>query len=125
MLRDSGLDPSQPREPLFSSIIAEDEPDDSSKDRIPVGFACYYYTYSTWQGRTLYMMALYVRDSHRKKGVGKLLIAELARHAKEIGCKRLEFHANKNSQATKYYQNLGAIDLTALEEWHLFKFQLE
>lgn len=123
MFRDSGLDPTQPRQPLFHTIIAEDESNDSSNNHFPVGFAYYYYTYSTWEGRTLYLMALYVKDSHRKKGVGKLLIAKLAHHAKEIGCRRVDLHVNKNSPSTKYYQNLGAIDLTTVEDWHLFKFQ--
>lgn len=116
MFRDSGLDPSQPREPLFHSIIVED-------NRFPIGFAYYSYAHSSFEGKTLYLMDLYVKESHREKGVGKLMIAELARHAKETGCRCVIFYVNKNSPATKYYQNLGAVDLTTLKDYHLFKFE--
>lgn len=122
MLRDCGLDPTQPQESLFNSIIAEETSGNSTHEPIPIGFASYFYAYSTWEGRSLYLMSLFVKDTHRKNGVGELLIKELARHAKELGCKCINFHVNNRSPAPKFYQKLGAVDITKTESWNLYQF---
>ena len=38
-----------------------------------VGFVLYFYTYSTWEGRSVYMEDLYVTPAHRGQGIGKKL----------------------------------------------------
>ena len=53
-----------------------------------VGFAFFYFAYSTWEGRVLYLEDLYVRESERGKGAGKAVMKTLARVAKGCGCKR-------------------------------------
>ena len=48
----------------------------------PVGFALYFFSYSTWQGLPgLYLEDLYVMPEHRKRGAGKALFRTLARIA--------------------------------------------
>lgn len=118
MIRDSGLDPDQPQAPLFRSFIAEEVLDGSAHH--PVGFASVFNTYSTWDGKTLYLMLLYVKESHRKSGVGKQLLVHLVRYAKETGCNRFDFHVNKNNTSTEFYKSLGAVDLTEAEQWLLY-----
>src|SRR5665648_1240075 len=39
-----------------------------------VGYATYFFSYFTWTGKSLYMDDLYVRESYRGAGIGKLLI---------------------------------------------------
>lgn len=117
MIRDSGLDPNQPQAPLFRTFLAEEKLNSST---IPVGFASVFNTYSTWAGKALFLMCLYVKESHRNTGVGKQIIVDLMRYAKETGCTRFDLHVNKKNPSTKFYKNLGAVDLTETEDWLLY-----
>ncbi len=57
-----------------------------------IGFAVYFYNYSTWQGRKgLYLEDLYVSPKHRGLGAGKFLLRHLAQVAVEEGCGRFEW----------------------------------
>src|SRR5262249_20156051 len=83
------------REPQAAIVTAEDILRDgfSADDRkfwvliaewngAPVGFAFYFFNYSTWLGRPgLYLEDLFVRPSARGKGIGKALLARLAQIA--------------------------------------------
>lgn len=79
--------------------------------RLPsaVGFTLCCYSFS-WDGRTIYMRNIFVNDSHRSKGVGKLIFNAVVRHAKEIDCNRIELHVNKNNPARRFYERIGAIN---------------
>src|SRR5207237_7673730 len=71
------------QEPKFRVVIAEWEGQ-------PAGFALFFYNYSTWQGRPgLYLEDLFVRPVFRGQGIGKALLAYLARVAVDEGCGRL------------------------------------
>ena len=57
-----------------------------------VGFAVYFFNYSTWQGRHgLYLEDLYVSPEHRGKGAGMALLRQLARIAVDHDCGRFEW----------------------------------
>ena len=61
--------------PLFYAAIAEVEENDLITNDgegkwKPVGFAIYFYTFSTWEGVTLYLEDLFVKDEVRGMGVG-------------------------------------------------------
>lgn len=86
-----------------------------------IGYALCFYTYSTWQGRTLFMEDLYVRPAHRKSGIGKLLIGNVIKHAQETNCSRCEFHVLDWNPAREFYEKLNAIDLTTTEGWHHYR----
>lgn len=88
--------------------------------RLPtaIGFTLCSYTFS-WEGRTIYMRNILVQDSHRSKGVGKLIFHAVMRHATEIGCNRIELHVNKDNPARKFYEDLGAIN-AAEKEGHVY-----
>lgn len=59
---------------------------------IPVGFAFYFYNYSTFAGRpSLYLEDLFVLPEHRGKGIGRALLAHLACVAVEQNCSRFEW----------------------------------
>lgn len=52
-----------------------------SESSVPelIGYALYFYTYSTWEGRMLYMDDLYVCPEYRGEGVGSRLWKTVAK----------------------------------------------
>jgi GNAT superfamily N-acetyltransferase len=82
----------------------------ASLDSKPVGFAVYFYNFSTFLGRPgLYLEDLYVRPAARGLGIGHKLLARLARLAVERGCGRMEWAVlDWNEPAIRFYRKLGA-----------------
>ena len=76
----------------------------------PVGFAIYFFNYSTWQGRHgLYLEDLYVSPEQRGRGAGKALLRHLARIAVAQDCGRFEWSVlDWNTPSIKFYDSLGA-----------------
>jgi GNAT superfamily N-acetyltransferase len=76
----------------------------------PVGFALYFFTYSTFLARpTLYLEDLFVLPDERGTGAGKALLRALARIAVRRGCGRLEWAVlDWNRPAIGFYKRLGA-----------------
>lgn len=85
-------------------------------DGAPVGFALWFYTFSTFKGRHgLYLEDLYVSPASRGVGVGKALLAHLARRCVDEGLGRLEWAVlDWNAPAIAFYESLGSV---ALEDW--------
>lgn len=96
-------------EPKFRCIIAEREGE-------PVGFALYFFNYSTWQGRPgLYVEDVFVRPDHRGRGIGKALFKHLAQTAVRENCGRFQWQVlDWNQPAIDFYKSLGAQFMT---EW--------
>jgi GNAT superfamily N-acetyltransferase len=80
------------------------------ESRRPVGFALYFFTYSTFLARpTLYLEDLFVVPDARGHGAGKALLVELARIAVRRGCGRMEWTVlDWNTPAIGFYERLGA-----------------
>ena len=76
----------------------------------PVGFAVYFFNYSTWQGRHgLYLEDLYVSPEHRGRGAGKALLRHLAQLAVARDCGRFEWSVlDWNTPSIAFYDSLGA-----------------
>ncbi|QCZ94051.1 GNAT family N-acetyltransferase [Salinimonas iocasae] len=79
-------------------------------DGQPVGFAVYFYNYSTWQGQNgLYLEDLFVSTDERGKGAGTALLKYLAQHAVENNCGRFEWSVlDWNKPAIDFYESIGA-----------------
>jgi GNAT superfamily N-acetyltransferase len=75
-----------------------------------VGFAVYFFNYSTWQGKNgLYLEDLYVSPEHRGAGAGKALLQYLAREAVALNCGRFEWSVlDWNTPAIEFYESIGA-----------------
>lgn len=75
-----------------------------------IGYAVYFYSYSTWLGRNgIYLEDLYITPGQRGSGSGKQLLRHIAREAFEQGCGRLEWSVlDWNEPAIQFYQSLGA-----------------
>lgn len=99
--------------PYAEAVIAEDA-------EKPIGFALFFHTFSTFLARPgLYLEDLFVLADHRGKGVGRALLAHLARLAVERGCGRLEWAVlNWNQDAIRFYERLGA---KPNSEWTVYR----
>jgi GNAT superfamily N-acetyltransferase len=75
-----------------------------------VGFALYFFNYSTWQGRPgLYLEDLFVRAEQRGRGIGTALLRRLAQIAVEENCGRMVWQVlHWNEPAIHFYESLGA-----------------
>jgi GNAT superfamily N-acetyltransferase len=91
------------KRPYFETLIAR-------RGGRPVGFALYFFTFSTFLARpTLYLEDLFVLPEERGQGAGKALLAALARLAVRRGCGRLEWAVlDWNRPAIGFYKRLGA-----------------
>jgi GNAT superfamily N-acetyltransferase len=76
----------------------------------PAGFALWFYSVSTFEGRHgLYLEDLYVRPGLRGGGIGKALLAHLARRCAAEGLARLEWSVlDWNVPAITFYDSIGA-----------------
>lgn len=81
-----------------------------SIDNSPVGFALYFFNYSTWTGKFgLFLEDLYIAPEHRGSGAGKALLKHLAQIALDSDCGRFEWNVlDWNEPAIKFYQSFGA-----------------
>ena len=89
-------------------------------DDKPVGYAVYFFNYSTWLGKLgIYLEDLYVSQSMRGFGAGKALLRELARIAVERDCGRLEWSVlDWNTPAIDFYESFGA---KPQDEWTVYR----
>jgi GNAT superfamily N-acetyltransferase len=80
------------------------------------GFALWFYNFSTFRGRHgIYLEDLFVRPAFRGRGIGRALLAGLARRCEHEGLARLEWSVlDWNEPALAFYRTLGA---QAMEEW--------
>ncbi|MBA3486237.1 MAG: GNAT family N-acetyltransferase, partial [Lysobacter sp.] len=82
----------------------------------PAGFALFFHNFSTFLGkRGLYLEDLYVRPAFRGMGLGRHLMASLAKIAVQRDCGRFEWSVlDWNAPAIGFYRSLGA---SGLDEW--------
>ena len=104
----------------FNALLAEHQ--DKSDIKF-LGFALYFFTFSTFAGKpTLYLEDLFVLPEYRKQGIGKALLKELARIAIQHDCGRMEWAVlNWNEPAIRFFRSMGAYPLT---EWTGFRLLL-
>src|SRR6266498_5714107 len=90
------------------------------EEESPVGFAVYFYNFSTWLGRPgLYLEDLFVKPDKRGKGYGRALLVDLAKIARDRDCGRMEWAVlDWNEPAIKFYRALGA---KPMDEWTVFR----
>lgn len=84
----------------------------------PIGFALFFHNFSTFLGRRgLYLEDLFVVPEWRGRGIGRELLAHLARLAVERDCGRMEWSVlDWNDSAVGFYQRLGA---RVMEDWRI------
>ena len=99
--------------PVAEVVIAE-------HNEKAVGFAVFFASYSTWEGRPgLYLEDLFVRPEARGLGIGRQLLEYLARLTVERGWARLEWRVlDWNEPSIAFYKKLGA---EPLDDWTVFR----
>lgn len=100
----------------FHCFVAE-------KDGEIVGMALYFIAYFTWVGKSLYLDDLYVKQELRGQGIGKLLLKEIFKVARDENCKRLRWQVLEwNTPAVEFYKSIKAnIDT----EWYNCDFGVD
>ncbi|MFA6922703.1 MAG: GNAT family N-acetyltransferase [Bacteroidales bacterium] len=74
-----------------------------------VGMAFYFYSYSTWKGKCVYLEDIIVKQQYRRYGIGKKLFEEVIEKSKEIGAKRMQWQVlNWNTPAINFYKKYDA-----------------
>ena len=94
--------------PVYGFFVAEDRHE-------IVGLSLYYFRYSTWKGKRLYLEDIIVTENQRGKGLGKLLFERTMRFSLEQGCSGMMWQVlNWNKPAIDFYKKYQArLD----EEW--------
>jgi len=93
-------------------------------DEAVVGFALWHLTFSTWRGTAgIWLEDLFVRPAARGTGLGRALLAELARTCTARGYSRLAWWVlDWNEPAVGFYRSLGA---APQDEWTTFRLDGE
>ncbi|AAM35365.1 GNAT family N-acetyltransferase [Xanthomonas citri pv. citri] len=94
------------------------------QDGQALGFAVYFFNYSTWLGRNgLYLEDLFVRPEARGKGAGLALLRHLAQLAVQRGCGRFEWSVlDWNQPAIDFYKAVGA---RPMDGWTVYRLDGE
>lgn len=88
--------------PIYSFILAEDPSG-------IIGASIYYYRYSTWKGKRLYLEDLIVTEAKRGVGAGKLLFEETIRIGKQTQCSGMMWQVlDWNEPAINFYKKYQA-----------------
>ncbi|AEL25400.1 GNAT family N-acetyltransferase [Cyclobacterium marinum] len=100
MMEKDGFGP----QPVFGFYVLEKE----DTQRI-IGTAIYYYRYSTWKGKRLYLEDYIVTEKERGKGAGKLLFERVMAKSLEEGCTGMMWQVlDWNEPAIRFYKKYSA-----------------
>jgi GNAT superfamily N-acetyltransferase len=88
--------------PIYGFFIAE-------RDNDIVGLSLYYYRYSTWKGKRLYLEDIIVTEKERGKGIGKMLFERTMKFAVEEKCTGMMWQVlDWNKSAIDFYKKYNA-----------------
>lgn len=91
------------KEGFYRALVAED----AGK---VIGMALYYFSYSTWKGRMLYLEDFVLDPAYRRQGIGQQLWDALKEVGRDKGCKLLKWQiVDTNKEAMKFYHAQDAI----------------
>ncbi|MBT6837099.1 MAG: GNAT family N-acetyltransferase [Bacteroidetes bacterium] len=97
-------------QPMYEVILAE-----SDEEEI-IGMSFYYYAYSTWKGKCLYLEDIIVKEEFRGKGIGKQLFDATVLKAKEVKAKRMMWQVlDWNTPAIEFYKQKYKAEISS--EW--------
>lgn len=95
--------------PFYGFFVAEDE-------KQIIGLSLYYWRYSTWKGKRLWLEDIIVTQSERGRGVGKMLFDRTLQHTLDEGCSGMMWQVlDWNEPAINFYKKYGS-KISA--EWH-------
>lgn len=88
--------------PLYHLLVASD-------GMVIYGMALYFYSYSTWKGRCIYLEDIVVKELYRRRGIGRQLFEALVDEARKFGAQRLQWQVlDWNEPAINFYKKIEA-----------------
>ncbi|XP_076311316.1 thialysine N-epsilon-acetyltransferase-like [Tachypleus tridentatus] len=107
------------KKPFYYCFVAELNKEELNSGI--VGYVLYFFSYSTWEGRSIDVQDLYVSLQYRGRGIGSALQKRMAQEGIQNGCCRLNFTMLKQDMSSvQFYKEQGVIDLTETEGWDIF-----
>jgi GNAT superfamily N-acetyltransferase len=95
-------------QPKFRSLIAE-------WDGEAVGYALFFGFYSSCKGPGIFLEDLFVREAFRGRGIGRALLSQVARIARQEGSYAVRWEVLRwNEPAIRFYKSLGG---QFFDEW--------
>jgi diamine N-acetyltransferase len=90
----------------------------------PAGFSVWFLNFSTFRGRHgIYVEDLFVRPAFRVKGIGKALMARLAKRCVDEGWARIEWAVlDWNAPSIAFYKSIGP---QVMDEWRICRLSGE
>ncbi len=90
------------KNPIYGFFVAE-------QNGTIIGISLYYWRYSTWKGKRLYLEDIIVTENERGKGAGKLLFDRTMEKALEENCTGMMWQVLEwNEPAIKFYKKYGS-----------------
>ena len=88
--------------PIYGFFVAE-------ANQVIIGISIYYWRYSTWKGKRLYLEDIVVSEKERGNGAGKLLFDRTMQHSLDEGCTGMMWQVLEwNEPAINFYKKYGA-----------------
>lgn len=88
--------------PVYGFFVAEQE-------GVIVGISLYYWRYSTWKGKRLYLEDIIVTEEKRGLGIGKKLFDRTMQHTLDEHCTGMMWQVlDWNEPAINFYKKYGA-----------------
>ncbi|XP_041365095.1 thialysine N-epsilon-acetyltransferase-like, partial [Gigantopelta aegis] len=112
-------------EKWFHCLVVEPVPAEQTQKKTPrlIGYILWYYTYM-WNGRTMYVGDIYVREKWRARGVGSALWKQAGKMGYEMGCRNMVWTCLKdNKSAMCFYEKLGGVNLTTTQGWNTYRME--
>jgi GNAT superfamily N-acetyltransferase len=103
--------------PVFHVFVVEHANVNGQKS--VVGMALYFFQYSTWEGKVLFLEDLYITPECRGHGMGKKLLVTLAQEAQKQNCKRFQWQVLFwNEPSIEFYKSTGAKEMS---DWRIYR----
>ncbi|MGB1243011.1 MAG: GNAT family N-acetyltransferase [Chitinophagales bacterium] len=105
--------------PVYKLHVTEITPN-NGKPTI-VGIALFYFAYSTWKGKMVYLEDLVVSQAYRRQGIGEQLIESVFQFARDENANQVRWHVlDWNEPAIRFYEKL---EVKMEEEWVTCKLE--
>ncbi len=106
-------------QPIYKLHVAEVI--NSEGNQVIAGIALFYFAYSTWKGKMVYLEDLVVSQNYRRLGIGEQLIESVFQFARDENANQVRWHVlDWNEPAIRFYEKLG---VKMEQEWVTCKLE--
>ncbi|RZF40262.1 hypothetical protein LSTR_LSTR007462 [Laodelphax striatellus] len=90
-----------------------------------VGYAFFFFTFSSWCGRELFLEDFYIEKEHQSKGIGSKLFDSIVEIAVKTDCSNLAFLVIDGNPVNAFYKRRGAVNQTKEDKFHYYLIEHE